>query len=95
MAEHRVSEALPMEPTLLLPKQEKAEEINERVGESPLATESLKSELPSSNENSNSETLTAFPSSVSDQRSFGTPQFPLCLSFFSKKKKEKNCELFG
>lgn len=90
MAEHRVSEALPVGPTQLLPEQQKAQEIKkEPVGESPSATESQKSELPSSNENSNSETLIAFPSLVLDQRSFGTPQFPLCLSFFSNKKKIK------
>lgn len=77
MAEHRVSEALPVGPTQLPPEQQKAQEIKEPVGESPLATQSQKSELPSSDENSNSETLIAFPSSVLDQPSFGTPQFQL------------------
>lgn len=95
MAEHRVSEALPMEPTLLLPKQEKAEEINERVGESPLATESLKSELPSSNENSNSETLTAFPSSVSDQRSFDVQGIPNPLNLVVKSEIKETVGVVG
>jgi len=71
MAEHRVSQALP--------EQQKAQDIKEPVGESPSATESQKTELPTSNE-----TLIAFPSSVLDQGSFCTPQFPLCFSLFSK-----------
>ncbi|RHN64893.1 putative transcription factor WRKY family [Medicago truncatula] len=84
MAEHRVSEALPVGPTQLPPEQQKAQEIKEPVGESPLATQSQKSELPSSDENSNSETLIAFPSSVLDQPSFDVQGIPDTLSSVAK-----------
>nr|QFI57441.1 WRKY46 [Glycyrrhiza glabra] len=90
MAEHS-SEALPAGATELHRKgndsesndgnqeeKEKAEEIKERVGESPSATELQRGDLSSSNEHTmvpNSETLGAVPSSVVQHRSSGTLRF--------------------
>ncbi|WJX96801.1 putative WRKY transcription factor 32 [Trifolium repens] len=68
MAEHRDSEALPKGNCSESNDEQKAEEIKEKVTESPPATESQKDDLPNSIEH-NSETLIAFPSSVLQNQS--------------------------
>ncbi|CAJ2649584.1 unnamed protein product [Trifolium pratense] len=74
MAEHRVTEALPKENCSETNDEQKTQEIKqERVTESPPATESKKDDLPSSIEQPiehNSETLIAFPSPVLQNQSF-------------------------
>nr|QFI57436.1 WRKY41 [Glycyrrhiza glabra] len=95
MAEHS-SEALPAGATELHRKgndsesndgnqeeKEKAEEIKERVGESPSATELQRGDLSSSNEHTmvpNSETLGAVPSSVVQHRSSDLQGSPTALN---------------
>lgn len=78
MAEHRLSEPLPVGPTQLGNNDEKDQHEKERVGESPRVTESKQNDSASSIEHSverNSETLIVPPSSILQKQSFGTPQF--------------------
>jgi hypothetical protein len=93
MAEHRDSEALPKGNCSESNDEQKAEEIKERVAESPPATESRKDDLPNSIEH-NSETLIAFPSSVLQNQSIGTPQFSSKFIFIVIYLFLKNSELF-
>ncbi|CAI8611377.1 unnamed protein product [Vicia faba] len=79
MAEHRVSEPLPVGPTQLGNKSETNDGQNqhekERVGDSPCVTESKQGDSASSIEQSvkrNSETLVVLPSSISQKQSFDT-----------------------
>ncbi|CAL5199460.1 unnamed protein product [Lathyrus oleraceus] len=73
MAEHRVSEPLPVGPTQLGNNDERDQHEKKRVGESPRVTESKQNDSASSIEHSvvrNSETLIVPPSSILQKQSF-------------------------